>query len=185
MRLVLTLLGAALVSTGALAAGGYSEKKSGDMSNDGLKPTAVKMKVGANPIDGTDGRSGSGLDRDYFTFKIGKGQVLQSIMLDPKSEVGGEFSFIGVQKGKKVTVNPNGGDPTGLLGWMHYSDADRGTDLLPAICQGEGAKGCTPPLGPGSYSFWLQELDTGSFHYRFIFNVANSADDSVAGGQED
>ena len=54
MRHVLTLLGAALFSAGALAAG-YQEKKSGDLSNDGLNPTPVKLKVGANIIDGNDG----------------------------------------------------------------------------------------------------------------------------------
>lgn len=183
MRTILTLASVALISTSAMA-GGYNEGKSGDMSNDGTKPTKVKMKTGDNVIDGTEGRSGSGLDRDYFTFKVPKGQVLQSIIVDPKTEVGGEDSFIGVQKGKKVTVDPNGGDPSGLLGWDHYGDSDRGTDILPKICAGAGAQGCTPPLKAGSYSFWLQELDMGSFHYRFHFNLAAAADDAATQGSK-
>jgi hypothetical protein len=178
MKTILTLIGATLIGTSALA-GGYSEKKSGDLSNDGLNPTPVKMKLGGNVIDGTDGSMNGVVDRDYFTFKIAKGQVLQSIMLDPKSEIGGTFSFIGIEKGKQVTTDPNGNDPSALLGWAHYSNADRGTDLLPLICQGAGAKGCTPPLPAGSYSVWLQELSNGSFHYRFVFNVAAAADDNA------
>ena len=173
MRFFLTLLGAALFSTGALAAG-YSEKKKGDMSDDGLAPTSVKLIVGSNTIDGNDGSKNGVVDRDYFTIKIAQGQHLASIVLQPQTIVGGTFSFIGVQKGKQVTVDPNGNSPQGLLGWTHYSDADIGTDLLPAICAGTGAKGCTPPLGPGSYSFWLQELSACQCHYRFTFNVTGT-----------
>ena len=176
MRFALTLIGAALFSTTTFAAG-YFEKKSGDMSDDGLDPTKVTLKVGANTIDGDYGNSAQGLDRDYFTIKIGKGQTLASIILDPKTIVGFNVSFIGVQKGRQVTVDPNGNDPSGLLGWTHYGTADESTDILPAICMGQGAKGCTPPLGPGSYSFWVQELSTCQCHYRFIFNVAARAED--------
>lgn len=176
MKLVMALLGAALVSTSATAAG-YFEKKSGDLSNDGLNPTPVKVKIGSNTIDGDDGNGANGIDRDYFTIKIPKGAVLASIILDPHTRIGGNFSFIGVQKGKQVTVDPNGGDPSDLLGWAHFSTGDEGTDILPDICQGAGAKGCTPPLGPGNYSFWVQELSTCDCHYRFIFNVAAKTDD--------
>jgi hypothetical protein len=179
----LTLLGAALFSAGALAAG-YQEKKSGDLSNDGLNPTPVKLKVGANIIDGNDGSVNGVVDRDYFTFTLKAGQQLTSITLEPKTVVGGTFSFIGVQKGKQVTVDPNGNSPAGLLGWTHYSDSEIGTDLLPAICTGPGAKGCTPPLGKGSYSFWLQELSACACHYRFTFNVTGS-DDAATSDETD
>jgi hypothetical protein len=185
MRFVLTLLGAAVLSTSALAAG-YKESKSGDLSNDGLNPTPVKLKVGSNIIDGDDGVHNGVIDRDYFTIKIAAGQVLQSIVLDPKTRVGGLFSFLGVQKGKQVTVDPNGGSAAGLLGWTHYSTADEGTDLLPQICMGgDGASGCTPPLGPGSYSFWAQETSPCDCHYRFIFNVAAPGGDAVSDDEED
>ena len=174
MRFVLTLLGAALLSTSAMAAG-YKESKSGDLSNDGLNPTKVKLALGDNIIDGDYGKSGT-IDRDYFWVKIPDGQQLSAIVLDPRTQVGGFVSFIGVQKGKQVTVDPNGGSPEGLLGWTHYGTDDEGTDILPAICQGDGAKGCTPPLGPGSYAFWVQETGTCACHYRFIFKVTAAAE---------
>jgi hypothetical protein len=172
----LTLIGAALFSTGATAAG-YFESKSGDLSDSGLTPTFVKLRVGNSTIDGDDGVAAGVIDRDYFRIKIGTGQRLNSIILQPQTRVGGTFSFIGVQKGKQVTVDPNGGSAAGLLGWDHYSAADVGVDLLPRICTGAGAKGCTPPLGPGNYSFWVQDTATCACHYRFTFNVT-AADDA-------
>lgn len=174
MRLILALLGTVMFSSTALAAG-YMEKKSGDLSNDGLNPTAVKVKLGDNVIEGDDGTHAGVTDRDYFTIKIAKGQQLSAIVLDPKTVVGGNVSFIGVQKGKQVTVAPVGGNPADLLGWTHFGTDDEGTDLLPAICTGAGAQGCTPPLGPGTYSFWVQELATCDCHYRFVFTVTTQA----------
>jgi hypothetical protein len=176
MRFVLTLLGAAVFTTSALAAG-YKESKSGDLSNDGLNPTPVKLKVGANTIDGDDGVHGGVIDRDYFTIKIGKGQTLASIILDPKTRIGNRFSFIGVEAGKQVTEDPNSGDASQLLGWIHFGSSDIGTDILPGMCQGAGAQGCTPPLGPGNYSFWVQETSSCNCHYRFIFNVTGPVND--------
>jgi hypothetical protein len=174
MRFVLTLLGAALLSTSAMAAG-YKESKSGDLSNDGLNPTKVKLVLGDNTIDGDYGNNG-GIDRDYFWVKIPDGQQLSAIVLDPATQVGGNKSFIGVQKGKQVTVDPNGGSPEGLLGWTHYETADEGTDILPAICVGAGAKGCTPPLKAGTYAFWVQETGICQCHYRFIFTLTSVAE---------
>jgi hypothetical protein len=173
MKIFLTLLGAALLSTSAMAAG-YKEINSGDLSDDGLNPTPVRLKVGNNVIDGDYGKSGT-VDRDYFVIKIADGEQLSAIILDPRTQVGGNVSFIGVQKGRQVTVDPLGGSPEGLLGWTHYSTGDEGTDILPAICNGDGAKGCTPPLGPGRYAFWVQETGTCACHYRYIFKVTTAA----------
>ena len=175
MRFVLTLLGAAVLSTSAMAAG-YKESRSGDLSNDGLLPTKVKLVLGNNIIDGDYGKTGTTVDRDYFVIKIADGQQLSAIVLDPKTVIGGNVSFIGVQKGRKVTVDPLGGSAEGLLGWTHYGTSDEGTDLLPAICEGAGAKGCTPPLGPGSYAFWVQETGLCACHYRYIFKVTAVAE---------
>ena len=175
MRFVLTLVTASLFATGALAAG-YKEGKSGDLSDDGLTPTVVKLKVGNNTIDGDDGVHGGVIDRDYFMIKIGSGQTLAAIVVDPKTKIGNRFSFIGVQEGKQMTVDPEGGDPSELLGWDHFGTADEGTDILPRICTGAGAIGCTPPLGPGNYTFWVQETSSCACHYRFIFKVTGADD---------
>lgn len=174
MRLLITLLGASLFTASALAAG-YSEKKLGDLSDDGLAPTAVKLKTGPNVIVGKYGTANGVTDRDYFTVKIMDGQTLDSIILEPETVVGVNLSFIGVQAGKKVTVPPVGGSPADLLGYTHYGTADEGTDILPAMGTGSGAIGFTPPLGAGTYSFWVQELAACKCQYRFTFNVGSPA----------
>jgi len=179
MKVVMTLIGAALFCTGAMAAG-YSEQLSGDLSDDGLQPTRVKLKAGNNTIDGADGVAAGVIDRDYFVIAVPQGKVLASITLDPASQVGGHFSFLGVQKGQRVTVDPNGNSAAGLLGWTHYATGDEGTDILPAICRGSnGATGCTPPLKAGVYSFWAQETSPCDCHYRFIFKLAAAPADAV------
>ena len=174
MRLLIIILGASLFSASALA-GGYTEKKLGDLSNDGLAPTAVKLKPGPNVIAGKYGSANGVTDRDYFTVKIPAGQTLDSIILEPETVVGANLSFIGVQAGKKVTVPPIGGTPNDLLGYTHYGTADEGTDILPAMGSGFGAIGFTPPLGAGTYTFWVQELAACQCQYRFTFNVGSPA----------
>jgi len=178
MRIVLTLLGAALLSTSALAAG-YNERRLGDLSDDGLAPTLVKLNLGNNVIAGKYGAKntpdGKVTDRDYFKIKILEGQQLSAIVLEPETDIGGNVSFIGVQRGKQVTVPPVGGSAEDLLGWAHYATSDVGTNLLPEICNGAGAQGCTPPLGPGIYSFWVQELAVCKCRFRFTFTVTAAA----------
>ena len=175
MRTMILVLAASLSSAGALAAG-YSEKRSGDLSNSGATPTPVKVKLGDNVISGKYGVKNGVTDRDYFTIKVPTGLQLSAITLEPETKVGINVSFIGVQKGKAVTVPPVGGSPEDLLGWTHYGTDDEGTDILPAIGQGTGAKGFVPPLGPGNYSFWVQETATCDCQYRFTFHVTGTAD---------
>lgn len=174
MRTMISLACLALFSAGALAAG-YSEKKLGDLSDDGLTPTAVKLKLGDNVISGKYGAKNGVVDRDYFTVKIADGQQLAAVILEPETEVGLNVSFIGVQAGKKVTVAPVGGSPEDLLGWTHYGTDQEGTDILPAIGEGDGAQGFVPPLGPGTYSFWVQETGTCKCQYKFTFLVTTPA----------
>lgn len=175
---ILTLAIVAGFSSGALAAG-YSEKKSGDLSDNGLKPDVVKLKLGDNVISGKYGAkttdTGNVVDRDYFTVKIPEGQQLAAIILEPETQVGFNVSFIGVQAGNQLTEPPVGADPANLLGWTHYGTDDEGTDILPAIGQGAGAQGFTPPLGAGQYSFWVQETGVCKCQYRFTFVVTSSA----------
>lgn len=170
MRTMVLFLAASLIGASALAAG-YSEKKSGDLSDSGATPDLVKLKLGNNVISGKNGTKDGVTDRDYFTIKIPLGQQLSAIILEPETLVGINASFIGIQKGKQVTVPPVGGTPDDLLGYTLYDIGDEGTDILPAIGQGNGAKGFVPPLGPGIYSFWVQETANCACRYRFTFQV--------------
>ena len=180
MKFVSALIATAtvLASTGASAAG-YKEKDSGDLSDDRTAPTAVELALGANVVSGHFGAKtkpdGTVTDRDYFTVKIPAGQQLSAVTLGAKTVVGSAPAFIGVEQGKKVTVAPNSSSYADLLGWADFSAGDAGTDLLPKIAAGAGAQGFVPPLGPGTYSFWVQESSICTCKYAFTFQVTKAS----------
>jgi hypothetical protein len=161
------------VSAAAGAATVYDESVNGDLADTGTPlPTAISVGAGSNEIFGTTGKRLGVIDRDYFTITVAPGWQLSSITLLPGTGVIGSLSFIGVQAGTLVTVDPDGGSATGLLGWVHYSTADIGSDILPAIgTAGNGASGFTPPLPAGSYAFWVQDTGTGRVDYGFDLGI--------------
>ena len=161
LRTVCLLAAAVAANTAAEAAVVYREVDNGELSGNGLSPTEIPLGVGSNQIFGRMGGGGGGADRDYFFVNIPTAFELRSVTLLPETRVLG-VSFIGLQAGEQVTVNPNAGSANGLLGWSHYGAGDIGTDLLPTMAQGFGAAGFTAPLGAGSYAFWLQETGSGS-----------------------
>lgn len=68
---------------------------------------------------------------------------------DKMSGDGLNVSFISVQEGKQVTVRPQGGLAKGPFGWTLYGEDAIGTDILPAIGEGDGTCGFVrPPNGP-------------------------------------
>ena len=176
-RLCAGLLFAAtgLPASPAIAASTYSEGVSGDLSNNGLSPTAINLAFGNNIIEGRTGRDSAGaIDRDYFTFTLASGQALDALeILTGTTTLG--FSFIGVQSGNQLTLPPSTPDATGLLGWYHYSAADVGSDILDNMgVPAAGSTGFNGPLGPGTYTLWVQEASPGSpVRYRFNFLVGN------------
>jgi len=170
----LAFLGAvALVAaTPAYADLSYKEGQGKDLSNSGLTPTIIDVGLGDNIVEGRTGRDNGIIDRDYFTFTLAEGEALSQIIFTNGSNIG--LSFIGVQAGNQLTVDPAAADATGLLGWYHYSSADLGTDLLDNMAIPlAGSMGFTGPLGPGTYTFWVQEASPGPrVGYRFNFIVS-------------
>jgi len=182
-RRLAVLLATAYLS-GVAAYGGviYDENASGDLSDSGLSPTLLTVSVGSNQIFGVTGNR-TGFDRDYFTITVPTGAVLTSIVLLPGTvSLGPEGeSFIGIQSGPQVTLPGFPPDATGLLGWMHYEAADVGTNILPAMGLSDfGATGFTPPLPSGTYSFWVQELNSGTAPYGLDITVATPEPGSAA-----
>lgn len=166
---------AGLLALGVSAAAGavtvYDESVNGDLADVGTSATSVAVGAGSNRVLGTTGKTLGVIDRDYFTVTIAPGWQLSSITLLPGTGVNGSLSFLGMQAGTQVTVDPTSGSATGLLGWVHYSTADINTDLLPAIGTGAGASGFTPPLPAGSYAFWVQDTGTGKVDYGFDLGI--------------
>jgi hypothetical protein len=150
----------------------YDEGVSGDLSNSGTAPTSVSFALGDNIVSGTSGRNPAGaIDRDYFTFTIGPNQYLTNIFVQPGTTPIG-LSFIGIESGSQVTLDPATTSAAGLLGWAHYSLADVGTDILDNMSvAANGSSGFTAPLGPGTYAVWLQEASPGTETYSFDFRI--------------
>ncbi len=145
----------------------YNEAIQGDLSNSGLTPTAITIAVGSNQILGTTGSSGTGIDRDYFTITVPSGLKLTALIELAGTSVGG-VSFIGLQAGNQFTLPTNAVTANGLLGWTHYGPAATDRDILSAMSvPSNGSSGFTTPLNAGSYSFWIQDFNTGRFSYGF------------------
>ena len=174
-RLLCTALLTASMACGAHAATAWDEAVSGDMANLGATPTAVFFGLGSNLIRGTTGRNGAGVvDRDYFTFTVAAGWQLQTLTVLPGSTFlgGAGASFIGMQVGPVMTVDPTSGSATGLLGWWLYNENDIGNDILQQMGSSFGAAGYTVPLPAGTYTVWVQETGTGVAAYGFDFAVS-------------
>jgi hypothetical protein len=145
----------------------YDESITGDLSNSGARPTVVHVGLGSNLILGSTGFGAAGIDRDYFSITVPSGAALSSLTVLPGTSVGGDATFIGVQVGPQVTVATDASTATGLLGWMHYGPGNVDRDILPRIGTGDGATGFTGLLGPGTYSFWVQDFDSAPVTYDF------------------
>jgi hypothetical protein len=165
----------ALTAASPALAAGWNEAVDGDLSNDGLAPSAVSLSVGSTTVIGATGRAVTGgpVDRDYFTFVVPAGHVLESMILLKGVTVVGGGSFLGLMAGPLFTVSPTSGTADGLLGWTIYSEGNVGTDLLPAMSiPALGSSGFDIPLPAGAYSFWVQETGVGVAAYAFEFNVS-------------
>jgi len=145
----------------------YNESTNGDFSGSGLSPTSIPTLVeGVNQIIGT---TGSG-DRDYFTVTV-PGNLRVTLLIEGAGTQSGPpnfLGFLGLQSGPQVTLPTNTTTAAGLLGWVHYSPTATDINILPALASaGNGASGFNIPLGPGTYSFWLQDTTAGTFNYSF------------------
>ncbi|NBQ13534.1 MAG: hypothetical protein EBU31_02715 [Proteobacteria bacterium] len=168
-------LGASLPPMQARAAIVLDEATTGDFSDDRLAPTAVTLGTGMNVIAGFSGQSPvpDMHDLDYVRFTVPVGHVLTRFLVQD-AFVGGAFSFVGMQAGPEVTIPwtwSNVNSP--LLGWSHFGSADIGSDLFPTMARSPGSVGFTPPLGAGTYTLWIMELDISQVSsYRFGLEVA-------------
>jgi hypothetical protein len=132
----------------------------------------VTVVAGSNLLDATSG--GPGPDRDYLRVTVPSGLRLTQIKLNAFTSAFDGKAFIGVQAGAAVTVDPANPDPSLLFGYSHFGPDVQPLsppyDYLPSIGTGVGASGFTGALGPGQYSFWLQQTSAASpSTYQFDF----------------
>ena len=160
----------------------YSESVSGDLSNNGLTPTAITLGLGSNEILGTTGQTAGVSDRDYFTVTVPANFRLTQLIEEAGTQAGGPGSlgFFAVQSGTQVTLPTNTATAAGLLGWIHYGPTAADINILPAMgIPAQGSSGFVPPLGPGSYAFWLQDTSVGTFNYGLNLVLASIPEPSA------
>jgi hypothetical protein len=179
-RFLSAALLAAAVAPVSLAAMSVNESSAGDFSNNRLAPTNVgPLGLGLSTIAGKFGRplnppKGGPADEpdiDSVTFTIGAGQQLNQLIVQT-ADVGGAFAFIGLEAGPQISVPHDTVDASTLLGWHHCGSADLNQDILVPLSVGPGAIGFSGPLGPGTYTLWIMELDQNrQYEFSFGFNV--------------
>ena len=171
------LFAAATISTFSSATVIHDEALLGDLSNDPLAPTSLTFGVGSNEISGTVVNTND--TRDYFTFTIGDGLVLDSIDLVSYFDVDGnpaDDGFAAINAGTTTTQPGMGSVDADFLGGAHVgADQLPGADRsLAADLAGAENIGTTFdfPLTAGDYSFVIQQTGPENTGYTLDFVVS-------------
>ena len=171
------LFAAATISTFSSATVIHDEALLGDLSNDPLAPTSLTFGVGSNEISGTVVNTND--TRDYFTFTIGDGLVLDSIDLVSYFDVDSnpaDIGFAAINAGTTTTQPGMGSVAADFIGGAHV-----GADQLPgaggslaADLAGAENIGTTFdfPLTAGDYSFLIQQTGPENTGYTLDFVVS-------------
>lgn len=164
-------MGLATVSTARAFV--WNEGIDGDLSGNFAAPTVLNsLGFGTHSIIGGDS-SGA---RDVFTFTIAPGMSLVSVFNVSYSGADGT-AFIGIGSG---TTIDNGNAPGSLLGYTHFGTGPGtvGTEILDDIATGAGASGFTPPLGPGTYTVWMQQAGAAA-NWQMDFTVVPECSSAI------
>ena len=137
----------------------YDESISGDLSGNFASPDVLTLSNGANTIIAQMGNNGdtgatNGQDADYFSFVVGAGESVTAINVDSFTFTPGDpnLSFMGY-----VAAAGFGGQTAGDIDGQVLFNAASGDVFLTLV----GA-----PLGPGTYSFWVQETSPNIVDYQ-------------------
>ena len=159
------------VPTTAFAQAVFTEPP--DFSSDAATPTPLAFSLGTNTITGSVS-TGSGDTRDYITFTIAPGQVLSALRLITYQQPGGvtgNRGFHALNSGATSFI-PGAATEANFLGGDHVDPLPSGTDLLPELSNGDTAGvGFTVPLGPGTYSYVIQQTGPQVSEYSMQFVV--------------
>ncbi len=152
----------------------HDETVNGDLSSDQNSPTNLgTLFAGSHNVKGT---STGTTDRDFWTITIPANHLLTSIIIDGLTSTDNQ-GFFAIRNG---TSFPSLTDATQLFGRTLIGGAagrNPGDDILDNLSQNNSPSpglgtpsNFTPPLGQGTYSFWIQE-NAGSIIYDLRFNV--------------
>ena len=155
--IALAALAVAAFTQSATAATIWDEGIDGDLSGNQSAPTVLVVDVGSNSITGVT-QTG---DVDFFTFTVPDGANLAQIILT-SFDSADDLAFLAIQSGPVITDTTSAAN---LLGWVHASATFVGTNVLDDLANGAGALGFTTPLGPGTYTVWMQQTGADPVAY--------------------
>jgi hypothetical protein len=156
----------------------HDEASDGDLSNDPAAPTVLRFSVGENLVSGTVTAPAD--TRDFITFQIPRGLELSGLWLlryrDGATGGPGNVGFHALKAGATSAV-PGAATAGSFLGGDHLEGGDEGKDLLPALADGTPAgTGFPVPLGPGTYSYVIQQTGPQVSAYTLEFDVSVGVD---------
>jgi hypothetical protein len=161
VRVVLLVV---MLSVPAWATFDYQEAISGDLSNSGMAPTVVVPGPGANYITGEVG--GWGTDDDFFVITVPEALRFEGIVLLLHSSESNP-SYLGMEDDAVFVTglgNPN------YFGYCYFDALEIGVDLLPIL--GDSNDNFEPPLGAGTYCFWVDEGGAWEdYSFQFVFRA--------------
>jgi hypothetical protein len=139
-----------------------------DFSNAFGTPTVLSLTSGSNTITGRTGTASGSTDLDYFRINVPAGAHLTSITLNSTDTP--SATFLGMEAGTVFTSPPTTTQAQ-MLGFVHFQNNATfvGKNLEPLMAGAAGVLGFSQPLGPGNYSFWLQENSTPIVNYQLNF----------------
>lgn len=145
---------------------------SGDFSNLASAPDPLAFSVGSNLVIGS---VVGGTDRpDFIRFTVAPGQQLVALRL--ASYIPDNLGFHALTPGAQSFDPSTASPPAGVTTWAgnHVGTETDGTDLLPTFNPGATitGPGLSTPLGPGTYSYVMQQTGSPAVSYRMEFVVS-------------
>jgi len=160
----------------------YDEAVNGDLSSNNLNPTQLALSDGSNHVLGST-TGNPNLDRDFFSFTIPSGYLLNEIILDNYiglDDIVPNQGFFAVQEGPRIENETVSGNNPPLLGATLIgpgAGTEVGDNLLDNLGAAAPIQGRTfvgfpsGNLGEGTYTFWIQETRGGIQSYDLDFEV--------------
>lgn len=159
----------------AARAADYAESINGDLSGVAATPTPWVIGSGANVLTGTAGANfNTGVnDFDLVAFTIPAGLQLDSVLITNYQNVDPfALAFFALQAGTPW-LDGFGFEIGGnfLMGWAHVDSTMEGVDLLYKIQDHANDPPFAIPLGSGTYTMLIQDIDT-TFDYTLTFHAS-------------
>ncbi len=137
----------------------WDESMDGDLSSDPSAPTSISFEVGTNTIIGSVQSPSD--TRDYITFTIPSGQEFTELLLQQYEDLGvggpGNRGYLAINEGDTSFI-PGGATANLFLAGIHLDPAPEGPELLPILeSHPINGSGLSVPVGPGTYSFVVQQ----------------------------